>query len=173
MVWVSGSPTWWVNTLSQNWGLHLNKSPSSFVLVFGVFLAVTGMHHHRSTSNFIWAPPERMVVFLCPHPSHWDAGWLCTQLPWCNAWGRRHSLASRTALSPKIEDWLPQVSVTDRYRGEWVCVYMSPCKCVLILQPLQQPFKLAPGKTLPIRELSNSENGTATHTPTLLFQWEM
>lgn len=41
---------------------------------------------------------------------------------------------------------------------------------VLNLQPLQQPFTLAPGETLPIRELSTSETGAATPTAALWFQ---
>lgn len=79
--------------------------------------------------------------------SHWDAGWLPTRLPWLTP-GGGDSFASPTAPGPKVERWLPQVSATDR---------ASVCVRVFILQPLRQPFKPVPGKTLPIRELSNSE----------------
>lgn len=78
----------------------------------------------------------------------------------------KHDLEGQTALDPS-QDWtLAPPSLCH----SWilvVSVYVSACRCVFISSLCQQPFKLVPGKPLPIREFHLSE--TRTHTTALWF----
>lgn len=73
-------------------------------------------------------------VSVPPHPTGTQAAVHPASLH--NTWGRGRSPARHKALGPKMDHWLPQVSVTDWYLGERVHAYMSLCRCVFLFYSL-------------------------------------